>query len=105
MKRKRDEDPESKVEPRLIDDRRWLSERRIGQRRLLELPFEEERRSGEDRRDGKERRSTKERRRANRRCEFQPDGSEPCRQLGVMLDPATQEWRCMEHLEGSPDTP
>ncbi len=105
MKRKPKDKPPSDLKARLIEDRRWWNDRRIDQRRLLVMTFDEERRSGEDRRSGVDRRRSSERRRANRRCEFHPDGGEPCRQLGVILDPTTKQWRCMEHLEASSDTP
>ena len=88
-----------------MDDRRWEGDRRLGDRRIGNLPVpDEDRRSGEDRREAKERRGGSDRRRSKRKCAFLPDGKKPCNRLGVLRDPATKEWRCMEHLEVSPDT-
>ena len=73
--------------------------------RQQDLSVEEERRAAEDRRSSENRRGDTDRRRGNRRCEFRLDGDEPCKALAVMRDPTTKEWRCMEHLEVSPETP
>ncbi|MEE8138885.1 MAG: hypothetical protein V3T81_08485, partial [Thermoanaerobaculia bacterium] len=69
-----------------------------------DLPVDEERRRSQEQRRSQERRRGSERRRANRRCQFRPDGAEPCNELAIMRDPSTKEWRCMEHLEVSPET-
>ncbi len=103
MARKGGKKSSKTVSPRLLEDRRWCSDRRLDDRREEDLPVEEDRRSGEERRDDDERRGGSDRRRANRRCQFRPEGGQPCDQLAIMRDPSNKEWRCMEHLDVIPD--